>query len=131
MNKEFLYGTIGVLAGALLMMAVSVYAVNNEMTGMMKMMGMNTRFDNGVGESKMLDSMNSMMHGLENTTDFDKAFLNEMITHHQGAINMAERAKTSAKREEIKDMADDIISAQSKEIEMMKQWQKDWGYTDN
>jgi uncharacterized protein (DUF305 family) len=60
--------------------------------------------------------------------DFDKLFLSEMIEHHQGAIDMAKLAKTNAKHDEIKKMADDIISAQSKEIDMMQGWQSDWGY---
>jgi len=51
-----------------------------------------------------------------------------MIMHHQGAIEMANLAKQQAKHEEIKNMANDIISAQSKEIDMMQSWQTNWGY---
>jgi uncharacterized protein (DUF305 family) len=60
--------------------------------------------------------------------DFDKAFLSEMIVHHQGAIDMATLAKQNAKHDEIKKLADDIVVAQTKEIGEMKQWQQQWGY---
>ena len=65
----------------------------------------------------------------EKTEDeFDKAFIEEMIVHHQGAIDMAQLARKNAGHDEIKSMADDIISAQTKEIDQMRQWQKDWNY---
>jgi hypothetical protein len=75
-------------------------------------------------------SMNDMTKELKGLTgdDFDKMFVDSMIAHHQGAIDMANLAKTNAKHQEVKDMADDIISAQSKEIEMMKKWKVDWKY---
>lgn len=62
---------------------------------------------------------------------YDSAFIANMIVHHEGAVTMAETALTNAKRQEIKDMANDIILAQSKEITEMKQWQQQWGYTDS
>jgi uncharacterized protein (DUF305 family) len=42
---------------------------------------------------------------------------------------MARAGQKSAKHQEIKDMADDIISAQQSEIDMMRGWQREWGYT--
>jgi uncharacterized protein (DUF305 family) len=59
---------------------------------------------------------------------FDKAFLNLMIEHHEGAIEMADAAKRNAKHEELKQLADEIIFAQALEIEQMRQWQQEWGY---
>ena len=59
---------------------------------------------------------------------FVETFIEEMIIHHQGAIDMAESAKKNAGHDEIKSMATDIISAQTKEIDQMRQWQKDWSY---
>lgn len=75
-------------------------------------------------------SMDDMMEELEGKTgdDFDKAFIEMMIPHHEGAIEMALAAKQSAGHQEIKDMADDIITAQQSEIDMMKGWQREWGY---
>ncbi len=59
---------------------------------------------------------------------YDRTFIANMIEHHKGAVDMAEVAKTNASRQEIKDMADDIINAQTTEISNMEKWQKDWGY---
>ncbi len=79
----------------------------------------------------MMDSNASMMTALNGKTgdDFDKAFLEQMIMHHQSAINMAARGKTNAQHQEVKDLTAAIVTAQTKEIIQMKQWQKDWGYT--
>lgn len=78
--------------------------------------------------SGMHGAMTSMMVGLEGKTGdaFDKAFLSEMIMHHEGAVEMAEAAKVNAKHAEIKQMADAIISAQTTEIAQMREWQKAW-----
>lgn len=75
-------------------------------------------------------SMDGMVDALEGKTgdDFDKAFLDLMIEHHQGAIEMADEALVSAGHSEIKTLSEDIITAQTKEIEMMKEWQKTWKY---
>ena len=114
------------------MVFVSSYAVNNQQTGIMRMMGMRVG-DMPSVETNMHDdsmTMGDMSKSLSGKSgdSFDKAFVSNMIEHHQGAIDMANQAKSSALHEEIKKMAEDIISAQSREIEMMKQWQKDWGY---
>jgi len=138
MQKEYLYGIIGLLLGIVITTFVASSAVNNNNTNMMRMMGMNVRnnmmeeVDKNAG-SKMMGmgtSMEEMMGSMEGKTgdNFDKAFMEAMIVHHQGAIDMAREAKVSAKHDEIKQMADDIISAQTNEIEMMMEWQKDWGY---
>lgn len=76
----------------------------------------------------MHGAMGYMMDGLTGKTGdaFDKAFLSEMIVHHQGAVTMAEAALKDAKHAEIKDMAQAIISAQTTEITQMQDWQKAW-----
>lgn len=75
-------------------------------------------------------SMDQMSGSLEDLRGdaFDKAFLEMMIVHHQGAIDMAKHIPAQAKHEELKKLGSDIITAQTKEIEMMKAWLKDWGY---
>lgn len=75
-------------------------------------------------------TMNDMVDFLVGRTgdDFDKAFLEGMIVHHEGAVDMAEVAKENALHDEIKDMAEAIINTQSEEISQMKKWQNDWGY---
>lgn len=53
--------------------------------------------------------------------DFDRKFLSEMTAHHQGALDMAKLAATQAKHQEVKDLANGIISAQMRQISQMKQ----------
>ncbi len=78
-------------------------------------------------------TMQDMTDMLQNKTSdaFDAAFIQGMIVHHQGAIDMANLALKFAKHDEIKAMAREIISAQQKEIDQMRAWQKAWGYTSN
>lgn len=76
----------------------------------------------------MADMMSDMNKALLGKTgdEFDKAFLTEMIVHHQGAVDMAKLALTNAKHKEIKDLSNGIISAQNKEIGDMNSWLKSW-----
>lgn len=132
MNKEStIVGVIGLLAGVIIAGFTATYAVNNNNSGMMRMMGMQTTTTNkGMMNDKDM-SMSDMTSSLKNKSgdDFDKAFISEMITHHQGAIDMANLAKLNAKHDEIKKLADNIVTAQNKEIGEMKSWQTQWGYT--
>jgi len=75
-----------------------------------------------------MDEMTKGLDGLSGDA-FDKAFVEMMIVHHQGAVDMAQLIPAGAKHEELKRLGTDIITAQTKEIEMMKQWLKDWGYS--
>lgn len=71
---------------------------------------------------------NMDMARLENAQDFDKVFIEDMIPHHQMAVMMASMLKGGTQRPEMKELADDIVAAQTKEIEQMRQWYTDWGY---
>ncbi len=75
-------------------------------------------------------SMAEMVKMLEGKTGdaLDSAFLEMMIPHHQGAIDMA-KFLTGAKHDELKKLGADIIAAQANEIAQMQAWQKAWGYT--
>lgn len=136
MKTEYLYGIIGLLGGIVLAIVFANNAVNTNNQAVMGMMGMRAQApscqmgevkDEGMG---MGSSMEDMMDSLDGKSgdDFDKVFIEEMIVHHQGAIDMANQAKKYAGHDEIKAMADDIISAQTKEINQMRKWQIDWNY---
>jgi uncharacterized protein (DUF305 family) len=86
------------------------------------------KYSDGHNHDMPIDqSMTNMLKG-KTGDEFDKAFIEMMIPHHEGAVKMAEAAKANAKHQEIKTMADEIINAQNKEISMMRDWQKAWGY---
>ncbi|MEH1839634.1 MAG: DUF305 domain-containing protein [Nostoc sp.] len=58
--------------------------------------------------------------------NLDLRFIDAMIPHHQGAVQMAKEAQQKSKRPEIKKLADNIIKSQNQEITQMKQWRKAW-----
>ncbi|MCU0541261.1 MAG: DUF305 domain-containing protein [Oscillatoriaceae cyanobacterium Prado104] len=58
--------------------------------------------------------------------DYDLRFIDGMTVHHQGAVNMAQEVLAKSKRPEMKKLANDIIAAQKREIEQMKEWRKTW-----
>ncbi len=76
----------------------------------------------------MHGAMDGMMSGLTDKSGdtLDKAFLDGMIVHHEGALRMAETLLQGTKRPELLKLGKDIISAQTQEIQMMKDWNKKW-----
>ncbi|MEH2278373.1 MAG: DUF305 domain-containing protein [Nostoc sp.] len=58
--------------------------------------------------------------------NLDLRFIDAMIPHHQGAVEMAKEAQQKSKRPEIKKLADNIIKSQNQEITQMKQWRQAW-----
>lgn len=77
--------------------------------------------------SMSMDDMTKELKGLSGD-EFDKAFISMMIAHHEGAVDMAELLASNGKHNELKALGQEIITAQTKEIAEMKQWQMDWGY---
>jgi uncharacterized protein (DUF305 family) len=57
---------------------------------------------------------------MENGQYSDKAFIDAMVPHHQGAIEMANVALKNAEHQEIKELSHNIISSQQTEIEELK-----------
>lgn len=57
---------------------------------------------------------------------FDLAFIDSMIEHHRGAIDMAERAQVEAEQPELRAMARAVIDAQVGEIAQMEAWRVEW-----
>lgn len=81
------------------------------------------------GEStSKTSSMKAMTTGLEGKSgdEFDRAFLKEMIVHHEGAVSMAQMLLKNTTRPELQKLGTDIIVAQTQEIGMMRGWLKAW-----
>ena len=57
---------------------------------------------------------------------FDKQFIDMMVPHHEGALEMAHIAEQRAERTEIKALAVEILRSQAAEIAQMKAWRKAW-----
>lgn len=91
-----------------------------------------TTFEKPAVENNRDMGMSEMTSSLRNKTgdEYDKAFMTQMIKHHETAVDMAELSAENAKHDEIKKLSEDIVKNQTAEIEKMKQWQTQWGYTD-
>ncbi|MGK2876099.1 MAG: DUF305 domain-containing protein [Nocardioides sp.] len=59
--------------------------------------------------------------------DADVTFAQEMIPHHQQAVEMSDLAASQAESDEVKSLAADIAAAQGPEIETMTGWLESWG----
>lgn len=56
------------------------------------------------------------------TGDADRDFVQGMIPHHQGAVDMAEVELRHGTDPQLRGLAKDIIAAQRKEIGFMQRW---------
>jgi uncharacterized protein (DUF305 family) len=65
-----------------------------------------------------------------NQQQVDQHFIQMMIPHHQGAVNMANLALSKARHPELKKLAQAIKTSQTQEIQEMKAWYKKWYDTD-
>lgn len=118
-TKPLLYGLIGFFIGGFIVsVAATTFDKQDEQNG------------SNTSSASMSASMEMSADNLKDKTgdDFDAAFISEMIAHHEGAVEMAKLSAVNAKHDEIKQLSNDIIDAQEKEISQMKQWQNDWGY---
>jgi uncharacterized protein (DUF305 family) len=57
---------------------------------------------------------------------FDQQFIDMMVPHHEGAVEMARIAQQRAEHPEIRLLADDILRSQDAEISRMRQWRQAW-----
>lgn len=72
-----------------------------------------------------MEAMETMMDGMVSMTmtgDPDIDFAAMMIPHHQSAIDMAEAFLEYGQDSELRELAEEIISAQKAEIEFLRGW---------
>jgi len=60
------------------------------------------------------------------SADPDLRFLDEMVVHHQSAIDEARAIEPKAHRPEVKQLTAEIIKAQEAEIRLMREWRRTW-----
>ena len=71
-------------------------------------------------------AMDQSMMAIDPNQPFDAQFIDSMLPHHQSALAMASEALTNAEHPELKQLAEGIITTQSKEISGMQAWRKAW-----
>lgn len=57
---------------------------------------------------------------------YDLQFIDAMVAHHQAAIDMSLPADSNAMRPELEEFARKVVEGQSREVEMMKGWRRQW-----
>jgi uncharacterized protein (DUF305 family) len=78
-----------------------------------------------MGHGSMGSGVMARQMVMENGKYSDKAFIDAMVPHHQGAIEMARVALGNAKHEEIEELSRIIIFSQQAEIEELKAIKKE------
>jgi uncharacterized protein (DUF305 family) len=69
--------------------------------------------------------MNGMYLGPDDE-QFELRFLDAMILHHQGAVEMAQESLQKSQREDIRQLSQEIIETQRDDITQMQAWRSQW-----
>lgn len=56
----------------------------------------------------------------------EQSFLEEMVPHHESAVEMATMALEKSTRPQVRRLAQEIIDAQEGEISQMREWYRQW-----
>jgi uncharacterized protein (DUF305 family) len=99
----------------------SVPAQSEEMKHDMSGMAMGAESPSTAGYKAAMDKMHAAMM-VEYTGDADIDFVQGMIPHHQGAIEMAKVVLANGKDPEIRKLAEGVVKAQEAEIKEMQAW---------
>ena len=70
--------------------------------------------------------MSADVDALREAEPFDREFIDAMIRHHEQAVEAAEIALTESERDEVRALAEEIIAAQTREIEQLRDWRESW-----
>lgn len=102
-------------------------ANENQQTGTAMVRGSDSDINRMSMPEQMKQCQGMMKEHLGNADEqFDLRFIDMMIPHHQGAVQMAKDAQQKAQHPEIKKMAQNIIDSQQKEIKQLQAWRKQW-----
>ena len=95
------------------------------MKGYLEAWGQSTSMDSTMDHSEMMSGMLTPQQLSDlaalRGAEFDRAWLEAMIAHHEGAIEMAEDVLKSGQNVDVRSLAEDIISGQDTEITMMSE----------
>ena len=80
----------------------------------------------GAGGAMHMQGMEGDLDALMAAPDFDQEFLSQMIVHHEMAVMMGQMLAQGTERSEMKTLADNILTSQTREIEMMQSWLAGW-----
>lgn len=94
------------------------------MTSLLTAWGQSATMDSSVDHSTMMSGMLTLDElatvSQARGAEFDRAWLEAMIAHHEGAIEMAEDVLADGVNADVRALAEQIIAAQRAEIEEMR-----------
>jgi uncharacterized protein (DUF305 family) len=116
MNRRILVAAIAVLTAGAAVLPVVMPAAQQRMPQHGDMMGMHS--------PAMQSAMERMQQGMgmPSSGDPDVDFAQMMIPHHEGAIDMAKSQLENGQDPDLRQLAEEIIEAQEKEIEFLQDW---------
>lgn len=115
-NRVLLWWALacGAVAVVALVAASVIFALEDGSSGRGGIMG---------GQGGMMNGRGMMRGGFG---DIDRHFIEQMIPHHQDAVDMADMAIAEAEHPELKELAENIKRDQTREIEQMRDWYRSW-----
>ena len=81
---------------------------------------------NGMPASGNMGMEGTPGHAMMMNVEFDLAFIDMMIPHHEGAVAMAKVALERGEHEEIRALAHQVVDAQDAEIAQLRTWRSRW-----
>jgi uncharacterized protein (DUF305 family) len=78
------------------------------------------------GRSARGDWSGTNLEVLRRAADFDRAFLEQMIPHHQMGVMMASMEFNTTTRPEMRRLSEQMIRVQNQEIATMQAWYRQW-----
>ena len=70
--------------------------------------------------------MGTSLEALRSASDFDRAFIEQMIPHHRMGVMMASHAQWNTQHQELRDLQAVMVKVQSQEIAQMEEWYRQW-----
>jgi uncharacterized protein (DUF305 family) len=83
-------------------------------------------WQNGMGMGGGTMGGRTNLSALSAASDFDRAFIEQMIPHHQMGVMMASMAQTNSQHPELRQLQQAMVRVQSDEIQQMTQWYRSW-----
>jgi uncharacterized protein (DUF305 family) len=80
----------------------------------------------GMGMGGGMLGMDTSLAALKTAPDFDRTFIEQMISHHRMGVMMASHAEWHTQRRELRDLQAAMVKVQSEEIAQMEQWYRQW-----
>lgn len=78
------------------------------------------------GSRGMAGPRGTSLEALQAAPDFDRAFIEQMVPHHQMGVMMATMELNNTERPEMQKLAAEMIRVQGNEIKEMQGWYRNW-----